>query len=47
MEKTIGPQSPATIEFHVARPGGWAAGNYKVDVPADGTFIVTRESVVN
>ena len=27
---------PSTTEFHIAKPGGWPAGSYQVEILADG-----------
>jgi len=35
--------SPAAAEFHIAKPGGWPAGNYKVGVTANGTVAASKE----
>ena len=28
---------PATTEFHIAKPDGWPAGSYQIEILADGT----------
>ncbi len=33
--QTIMPTGPATTEFHVQKPGGWPAGDYRVEVFLD------------
>ena len=35
-ETTIAPTGKAQTEFHIAKPGGWPAGDYKVEVMLDG-----------
>ncbi len=35
-EQTIAPQGPSATEFHIARPSGWPAGKYKVEIAANG-----------
>ena len=32
----IAPTGPANSEFHISKPDGWPAGNYKVEILADG-----------
>jgi hypothetical protein len=32
----IAPTGPAVNEFHVSKPDGWAAGQYKVEITANG-----------
>lgn len=44
--QSIAPTGPTTTEFHVAKPSDWPAGNYKVEISADGTTATTREFVV-
>jgi len=34
--QTIAPTGPAVTEFHIAKPDGWPAGKYKVEVTANG-----------
>ena len=33
----------AVTEFHVAKPSGWPAGNYKVEILLDGARVGTRD----
>ena len=35
-ETTIAPTGNAQTEFHIVKPGGWPAGDYKVEVMLDG-----------
>lgn len=35
--QTIAPSGAAATEFHIARPSGWPAGKYQVEVVANGT----------
>ena len=35
--ESIRPAGPAATEFHIAKPGGWPAGKYKVEIAVDGT----------
>jgi hypothetical protein len=35
--QNIAPNGPAVTEFHIAKPDGWPAGKYKVEVSANGT----------
>jgi hypothetical protein len=34
--QTISPAGPAATEFHIAKPDGWPAGKYKVEIAANG-----------
>ncbi len=34
--QTIAPSGPAATEFHIAKPDGWPAGRYQVEVVANG-----------
>ena len=34
--QTIAPTGPAVTEFHIAKPDGWPAGKYKIEVAANG-----------
>jgi hypothetical protein len=34
--QTIAPTGPAVTEFHIEKPDGWPAGNYQVEVIANG-----------
>jgi hypothetical protein len=45
-QQTIASAGPATTEFHIAKPSGWPAGRYKVEVIADGRVAAAREFVV-
>jgi hypothetical protein len=41
--ETIAPTGPATTEFHIAKPDGFPAGRYRVEILADGAVVGTRE----
>ena len=42
----IAEPGPATTEFHIAKPDGWPAGSYQVEILADGaTAVVQRFEV--
>ena len=41
--ETIAPNGSATTEFHIAKPDGFPAGRYKVEITADGAPAATRE----
>ena len=41
--RDIAPSGPAATEFHIAKPSGWPAGKYKVEVSADGTAVGAKE----
>ena len=44
--QTIAPTGPAATEFHIAKPSGWPAGKYKVEIAANGTVATAKEFVV-
>src|SRR6185503_18194732 len=44
--QTIAPTGPAATEFHIAKPSGWPAGKYKVEIAANGTVVTAKEFVV-
>jgi hypothetical protein len=41
--QTIAPTGPAATEFHIAKPDGWPAGIYKVEVFLNGRSTGTKE----
>ena len=41
--QTIAPTGPAQTEFHIAKPSGWPAGNYRVEIFLDGRSTTTKE----
>jgi len=41
--QTIAPTGPAVTEFHIAKPEGWPAGTYKVEVSLNGRPSETKE----
>jgi hypothetical protein len=45
-EQTIAPNGPAASEFHIAKPDGWPAGRYQVEILADGRSVGTKQFVV-
>jgi hypothetical protein len=44
--QTIAPTGPAATEFHIAKPDGWPAGKYKIEVTANGKSAGTMEFAV-
>jgi hypothetical protein len=46
-EQTIAPQGTAATEFHIAKPDGFPAGNYKVEVFVDGNPVQSRDFKVS
>lgn len=44
--QSIAPTGPAATEFHIAKPDGWPAGKYTLEVAANGTPVGTREFTV-
>jgi hypothetical protein len=41
--QTIAPTGSAATEFHIAKPSGWPAGTYKVEVSLNGNAAGTKE----
>jgi hypothetical protein len=41
--ETIAPSGPAVTEFHIAKPSGWPAGKYRVEIAANGAPAGARE----
>jgi len=46
-EKSIAPTGTAVTEFHIVKPGGWPAGDYKVEVMLDGASAGTKSFSVS
>jgi hypothetical protein len=46
-EQSIAPTAMANTEFHIAKPGGWPAGDYKVEVMLDGASAGARSFKVS
>ncbi len=44
--RDIAPTGPAVTEFHIAKPSGWPAGNYTLEVAVDGIPVTTKEFAV-
>ena len=44
--QVILPRGPAATEFHIAKPDGWPAGRYKLEVTANGAPVGTKEFAV-
>lgn len=41
--QTIAPNGPAVTSFHISKPDGWPAGNYKVEISLNGTSVATKD----
>ena len=41
--QAIAPSGPEATEFHIAKPSGWPAGKYKVEISVDGTPAGSKE----
>jgi hypothetical protein len=41
--QTIAPTGPAVTTFHISKPDGWPAGNYKVEISPDGNMVSSKE----
>ena len=44
--QAIAPTGAAVTEFHIAKPDGWPAGSYKLELVANGASAGTREFLV-
>src|SRR5262245_9044919 len=42
-EQVIAPQGAAATEFHITKPDGLPAGNYKVEVSVDGSTVQAKD----
>lgn len=40
--QSIAPTGPAVTEFHVAKPDGWPAGGYRVEILLDGASVASE-----
>jgi hypothetical protein len=41
--RAIAPNNKERTEFHIAKPDGWPAGNYQVEVFVDGRSVETKK----
>ena len=41
--QTIAPNGPAVTSFHISKPDGWPAGNYKVEISLDGQSVASKD----
>jgi hypothetical protein len=41
--QTIAPTGPAVTTFHISKPDGWPAGNYKVEIMLDGNAVSSKD----
>jgi hypothetical protein len=44
--QTIAPNGPAVTTFHISKPDGWPAGNYKVEISLNGTSVSSKDFTV-
>lgn len=44
--QTIAPNGDAVTSFHISKPDGWPAGNYKVEITLDGKSVATKDFTV-
>lgn len=44
--QTIAPTGPAVTTFHISKPDGWPAGNYKVEISLNGTPVSSKDFTV-
>lgn len=41
--QTIAPNGDAVTTFHISKPDGWPAGNYKVEISLNGTSVSSKD----
>jgi hypothetical protein len=41
--QTIAPSGPAVTSFHISKPDGWPAGNYKVEISLNGQSVASKD----
>jgi hypothetical protein len=44
--QTIAPNGPAVTTFHISKPDGWPAGNYKVEISLNGASVSSKDFTV-
>lgn len=44
--QTIAPNGNAVTSFHISKPDGWPAGNYKVEISLDGQQVASKDFTV-
>jgi len=44
--QTIAPDGPAVTSFHISKPDGWPAGDYKVEISLDGQVVASKDFTV-
>lgn len=44
--QTVSPSAPAVTEFHIAKPDGFPAGGYKVEILLNGASVQSKDFVV-
>jgi len=44
--RDIAPTGPAVTEFHIAKPSGWPAGKYTLEVSVNESAVATKEFTV-
>ena len=44
--QTSAPNGDAVTSFHISKPDGWPAGNYKVEISLDGTSAASKDFTV-
>lgn len=44
--QTIAPNGAAVTSFHISKPDGWPAGNYKVEISLDGKQVASKDFTV-
>jgi len=44
--QTISPDGPAVTAFHIVKAGGWPAGDYRIEISANGNIGMLKDFVV-
>ncbi len=45
-KRTIAPTGPTVTEFHIAKPEGWQAGSYQIEISVDGDVAKVKDFTV-
>lgn len=45
-KQTIAPNGDAVTSFHISKPNGWPAGNYKVEISLNGSQVASKDFTV-
>lgn len=45
-KQTIAPNGNAVTSFHISKPDGWPAGNYKVEISLNGSQVASKDFTI-